>query len=263
MSLELWLRLAVFLCALALLLVAERCLPLRDAAPGRWSRWRDNFALLLTGTLLLRLLAPLTVVGSAFWAQEVGYGVFNQGGVRLAFAFPLSLIALDLALYWQHRWMHRLGLLWRLHRVHHSDRMLDVSTGVRFHPGEILISAVFKALVVLALGAPPAAVLAFEIVLSTCSLFTHANLRLPAALDTLLRRLVVTPAMHWIHHGMAAAEHDRNFGFCLSCWDRLFGTYLHAASQPVAQLPLGLAGFERSATGLGRLLRQPLLETGR
>ncbi|MDE2155216.1 MAG: sterol desaturase family protein [Xanthomonadaceae bacterium] len=253
------LRLWLFLALLALLGIAERLRPRHAAAPRRWQRWRVNLGLGLINTLCLRLLLPWLAVDAAGWAQAANVGVLHMLRVPPWPAAVIAFVALDLAIYAQHRLMHRIGALWRLHRVHHTDMALDVSSGVRFHPVEILLSMGIKIAVVLLLGAAPLAVLAFEIVLSSFALLTHANVDLPVALDRRLRWIFVTPDMHRIHHSVVPAEHDSNFGFHVSWWDRLFGSYRDAPAAPQSSMPLGLERYrdDRSQQLLA-LLRQPL-----
>ncbi len=247
-------RLGVFVGLWCILALAEARWPARADGIPRRLRWPANFGLALLDTLALRLLLPWLAIDAAFYADAHGVGLLHAWAVPTWFAWTLSLLALDLTIYWQHRLLHAIPVLWRLHRVHHSDVTLDASSGVRFHPLEILLSMGIKIGAVLVLGAPPMAVLAFEILLNGFALFTHANLALPVRLDHVLRRVLVTPGMHRIHHSTLRAEHDRNFGFHVSWWDRLFGSYLADATAPL----LGLDGFRSPhAQGLWALLGQP------
>ncbi|TAL53009.1 sterol desaturase family protein [Pandoraea sp.] len=251
-------RLPLFLALLALLGIAERLWPRHTAAPLRRRRWPVNFGLGAINVLCLRLLLPWLAVDAAFWAQQKDVGLLHLLPVAPWPAATIAFIALDLTIYTQHRLMHRVGMLWRLHRVHHTDVALDVSSGVRFHPLEILLSMGIKIGAVLLLGASPAVVATFEIVLSSFSLMTHANLRLPLRLDTWLRWVFVTPDMHRIHHSIRREEHDANYGFHISCWDRLFGSYLAQPQQTQETMPLGLTIFrDDAAQSLLSLLMQP------
>ena len=252
------LRLGAFLGVLGLMLLLQWRFPLRG--DGRWARRQAvNLGLVLIGTLLARLAIPVLAVG---WAIEVGrrdWGVLSALGLPDWAMFLLAVLLLDLAIYWQHRLFHRIPLLWRLHRVHHSDLAFDVTTGVRFHPLELLASLLIKLAVIAALGAPAAAVVVFELLLSMGSLFTHADFALPARLDRRLRWLLVTPSMHRIHHSPRRVETDSNYGFHLSVWDRLFGSYRTAPIEPEASMPIGLEHWrEPAAQRLWALLRQPL-----
>ncbi|TAL55925.1 sterol desaturase family protein [Pandoraea sp.] len=252
------LRLSLFLSLLALLAMAERLWPRHAAAPMRRRRWPVNFGLGAINVLCLRLLLPWLAIDAALWAQRKDFGLLHQLAVARWPAAVIAFVALDLTIYTQHRLMHRIGILWRLHRVHHTDIALDVSSGVRFHPLEILLSMGIKIAAVLALGASPAVVATFEIVLSSFSLLTHANLGLPSRLDTWLRWVLVTPDMHRIHHSVRREEHDTNYGFHLSWWDRLFGSYLAQPHHAQPTMLLGLTAFrENQAQGLLQLLIQP------
>ncbi|MDQ6646374.1 MAG: sterol desaturase family protein, partial [Pseudomonadota bacterium] len=226
--------------------------------PHRLHRWPANLGFGIAGALCLRLLMPWLAIDAAVWARQNHVGLLHLWPLPSWLAIILTLVALDLLIYGQHRLMHRVGWLWRLHRVHHSDVALDVSSGVRFHPLEILFSMGLKIAAVLALGAAPAAVLEFEILLNGFAMFTHANLALPLRLDRALRWMVITPDMHRIHHSVLRDEQDTNFGFNVSWWDRLFRSYRAAPRQPQASLPLGLDQFrDRHEQRFDQLLLQP------
>lgn len=222
------LRLGCFAGMLIVMAMAEALWPRRPGM-ARGQRWPRNAALVMVDTLAVRVLAwalpAFLPVAAAVLAAENGWGLLPMLGVGDWAAFWITLILFDLAIYAQHVAVHHIPLLWRLHRVHHSDLAIDTTTGVRFHPLEILLSIAIKVGLVLALGAPAAAVVVFEVVLNATSLFNHANLRLPLWLDATLRRVLVTPDMHRVHHSVYRDETDSNFGFNLSIWDRLFGTY--------------------------------------
>ncbi|MGH8506436.1 MAG: sterol desaturase family protein [Stenotrophobium sp.] len=236
------LRLAVFVVVLALMLSLERRWPRRDT-PLRRQRWPGNFGLGLVNALVLRLL-PLFAVGVAVQAQQAGWGLLNQLRLPAIVAVPLAWLLLDCAIYWQHRALHT-PLLWRLHRPHHADTAFDASTALRFHPLEILLSMLYKMGVVLALGAPVAAVILFEIVLSAAALFNHANFSLPG--DRWLRRFLVTPDFHRVHHSSHRREIDSNYGNVLSIWDYLFGSYVAQPRDGHASMQIGLAEFRDDA----------------
>ncbi len=258
---EATLRLGAFALVLLVLAVAERVWPARgDARPAR--RQLSNLALVAIDTLVLRLAFPLLAVALAISVHGEGGGLFGAFDGPLWLELPLALLLLDVAIYWQHRLLHRIPLLWRLHRVHHSDLAFDVTTGVRFHPFEIGLSMVIKLGLVVALGAHPAAVVMFEVLLSAFSLFTHADFAFPPRVERILRMLVVTPSMHRIHHSVRREETDSNYSFLLSLWDRVFGSYRDSAAQPERSMPLGLLQWrDASALGLGALLVQPFLRT--
>lgn len=258
---EALLRLSIFVGVFAALAGAEAVWPRRRLAYGRAQRWVTNVGLSALNTLLLRLsffAVPALTVIAAVVVERQGFGLLPMLGLPFWAAAVIGFLVLDLAVYAQHVAVHYIPPLWRLHRVHHADPDFDVSTGVRFHPLEILISQGWKIAVVIAVGAPAAAVLAFEIVLNATSMFNHANLHLPPALDGVLRRAVVTPEMHRIHHSTIERETNSNFGFNLSVWDRLFGTYRAAAERDQATMPIGLASYRDAApTRIWWLIRFP------
>ncbi|MDX1382884.1 MAG: sterol desaturase family protein [Thermoanaerobaculia bacterium] len=221
--------------------LAER----RPMAQPRPRRWMANVGISLLDTLLVRLLFPTAAFGVALLAEAEGWGLFHYFDTPIALASVASVVLLDLAIYLQHVMFHAVPALWRLHMVHHSDQDFDATTGIRFHPVEILLSLFLKFGVVVALGCPPVAVVVFEVLLNATSLFNHGNVRLAGALDRPLRWLVVTPDMHRVHHSVEVDESNSNFGFNLSLWDRLFGTY---RAQP-------RAGHEAMGLGVTELLR--------
>lgn len=255
-------RLSAFIASFTLLVFAERLAPRRRRTFALRQRWAGNLGLMAVDTIVLRTVPAITAVGVAALAHAKGWGLLGAiVSLPTWLDVVVSVIVLDLAIYFQHRLFHAVPALWRLHRVHHTDPELDVTTGVRFHPVEMLLSLGFKAVVIAGLGPPVAAVLLFEVLLNAGSLFSHANLRLPAPVDGLLRALLVTPDMHRVHHSSDPVETDSNFGFTLSWWDRLFGTY---RAQPRAghdAMTIGVEGFAAPAVlGLHRLLIQPLLK---
>ena len=253
------LRGGIFASLVAILAIAERRWPRSAATPDRRHRWPVNFTLGAINLLAVRVLMPWLAVDAARWSALHGNGLLRLADISPPVAGSAGFVLLDLAVYAQHVVSHRIPVLWRLHRLHHTDLALDVSSAVRFHPLEILLSMAFKIGVVLLLGASPATVIAFEAALSAFALFTHANLAFPDALDDALRTVLVTPDMHKIHHSVERAEHDRNFGFQLSVWDRLFGTYLVRAAQSPARIRIGLREFRSPAEQrLPALLVQPL-----
>lgn len=256
-------RLVAFVLTLLALGAIERLRPLRgDARLG--ARELRNLAVALIDTLVLRLAFPLLAVGAAFVARAHGLGLFNRVEPSGVVAMLASLLVLDLAIYAQHRLMHAWPWLWRLHRMHHSDLRFDATTGVRFHPLEIALSMAIKIALVLALGAPPAAVVIFELALSCGALFTHADFALPPKLERALRAVVVTPSMHRVHHSIRRIETDSNYGFNLSCWDRLFGSYRAAPAAPERTMPIGLNDFRApEEQTLVALLVQPARNVAR
>ena len=260
-SLEPLVRLVVFVTWFALLAAAEGAVPRRRRTIPRRARWAGNLGLVALDTVLVRAIPVLSAVTMAGVTDARGWGLLRIVGPLPAWlAIPTSIVLLDLAIYLQHVLFHALPTLWRLHRVHHTDLELDATTGVRFHPLEILLSAGIRVAVVAILGAPVVGVIAFEILLNAGSLFSHANVRLPEAADRFLRMVIVTPDMHRVHHSADGEEREGNFGFTLSWWDRLFGTY-HAQPRGGHEgMILGVAGFAiGDVLGLGRLLVQPTL----
>ena len=255
---EQFIRLAAFCGVFALMAIWELIGPRRTQTIGRGRRWPNNLGVVVVDTLLVRILFPTTAVGLAVIANAHGLGLFNVVPRPAWIGVVASVILLDLAIYFQHVLFHAVPALWRLHRMHHADLDIDVSTGLRFHPIEILLSMVVKLAVVLALGASALAVLLFEVLLNATSMFNHSNVRMPQGLDGVLRWFVVTPDMHRVHHSILARETNSNFGFNLPWWDRLFGTY---RAQPAAgheAMTIGIEPFrDLRELGLDRMLLQP------
>ncbi len=258
MGSEATLRLGIFLAVLAAVAAAEALWPRRPRSFSRWRRWPSNLGLAALNSFLVRWLYPLAAVGLAAALEDKGLGLLPALGLPYVISFPLAMILLDGAIYLQHVMFHAVPALWRLHRVHHADLDFDVTTGARFHPLEIVISMAIKLMVVAALGPPALAVLAFEVVLNATSMFNHSNWKLPLEVDRRLRRYLVTPDMHRVHHSVAAHETNSNFGFNLPWWDRLFGTY---HDQPAAGHDAMTIGIEQFRDGhelrLDRMLAQP------
>lgn len=251
------LRLGGFVLVLGVLAAAERRWPARgDARPA--TRQRSNLALVVIYTLLVCIALPLAAVALAIDVHARGAGLFGVIDWPEWLEIPLAVLIFDAAIYWQHRLLHRYALLWRLHRVHHTDIAFDVTTGVRFHPFEIGLSIAIKLGLVAVLGPHPAAVVLFALWLSAASLFTHADFAFPARVERMLRSVIVTPSMHRIHHSVRREETDSNYGFGLSLWDRLFGSYRQRPALPERSMPIGLAYWrDAQALQLGSLLLQP------
>ncbi|MGI9290690.1 MAG: sterol desaturase family protein [Gammaproteobacteria bacterium] len=231
-------RLAAFAGCFAVFAIAEALAPKRERSIDMLIRWPGNLGISLLNTLLIRLIFPLAAVG--FAAANEGPGLLGLLGISGTPAVIIAVVLLDLIIYAQHVMFHRVPFLWRLHKMHHSDNDLDVTSGFRFHPVEILLSMLIKLGAIWLLGAPAVAVLLFEVILSSSSLFNHANIRLPKSIDALLRILIVTPDMHRVHHSVLQDETNRNFGFNLSVWDRLFGTYQNQPEHGHAGMTIGL-----------------------
>ena len=233
----------------------------RESTTGKGSRWVGNLSLVFFDTLAVRLLFPTAALGTALIVADLGWGVLNVVSVPYWAAVAISVAALDLAIYLQHIMFHALPALWRLHMVHHADVDLDVTSGTRFHPIEILISMLYKLAVIAVLGPPVLGVLLFEVVLNALAMFNHANARIPLPLDRVLRWIVVTPDMHRVHHSVERREHNTNFGFNLSCWDRLLGTYKDQPEKGHQGMTIGLKSFrERTWQSLPRLLAMPFVK---
>ena len=254
------LRLSVFLVLLVLFGLLEALSPRRARVQGRQRRWLTNLGMGVLGTAVLRLLAlalPFLAVGAAVDAWRHGYGLFNFLSWPLWAEVLLALLILDLAIWAQHWLTHKVPLFWRFHRVHHADRDMDVTTGLRFHPIEIAASMGLKIGLVYLIGPQPVAVLLFEVILNATALFTHANLALPRWLDAVLRLFVVTPQMHLVHHSQRREEHDSNYGFALSVWDRIFRTYLAQTKDGTAAMVVGLDWQDEKPQRLGWSLLLP------
>ena len=213
---EPWIRLGAFAGVFAAMALWELVAPRRRQAVGRLRRWPGNLGVVVLDTLLVRLIFPTAAVGVALVAEARGWGLLPALDAPSWLAIIIAVIALDLAIYLQHVLFHAVPVLWRLHRMHHADLDIDVTTGARFHPIEILLSMGIKLGVVAALGAPAVAVLIFEVLLNATSMFNHGNVRLPQRLDRVLRWLVVTPDMHRVHHSILPHETNSNFGFNLA-----------------------------------------------
>lgn len=219
----------------------EFVLPRKERVQPRVTRWITNFGLVIIDSLVLRALFPVLAVGVAIWAESKSYGLFAYLNWPYWLEVILTVIALDFAIYWQHVAAHKIPVFWLVHRVHHADRDLDASSGLRFHPIEIVLSMLFKFLVIILLGAPALGVFLFEILLNGCAMFNHANLKIPAAADRALRWVIVTPDMHRVHHSILRREADTNYGFNLSIWDRMFRSYTEQPEGGHDGMTLGLS----------------------
>lgn len=250
------LRVSAFLLALALMVAWERAAPARTPGEPWWRRWRTNLALAAANTLALRVVLPTTAIGVAGIAQANGWGLLHHYGIGGWVALAVAVVALDFVIYLQHVLFHAVPALARLHQVHHADPDFDTTTGIRFHPLEIVLSMLVKYVAIAVIGASPLAVLGFELLLNLASLFNHGNVRIPGTIDAVVRAFLVTPDMHRVHHSVVAAERNSNYGFCLSVWDRLFGSYVPEPAGGQAALRIGFPGFTDpavSTTFLGAL----------
>jgi len=256
------LRAGAFLAAFAAVALWEALAPRRRRALARARRWPANLGLLLVDIAVLRIVAPGAAIATAVMAQSRGWGVLSALELPAWAAILASVALLDLVIYFQHVTFHAVPTLWRLHRVHHADLDFDATTGVRFHPVEILISTMLKCAAIVAIGASPMAVIVFEALLNATSLFNHANASLPPRVERWVRRFIVTPDMHRVHHSIEYDESSSNFGFNLPLWDRLFGTYRAQPRVAHESMTLGVDAFREPADSrLDQLLVQPLRDT--
>jgi len=255
---ESYVRFAFFATVFLLMASWEILSPRRVLRTGKAARWFRNLGIVALNTVVLRLLFPAAAVGMAWVAEEQSWGLLNNVALPFWLAVAASVVALDLLVYLQHVMFHAVPALWRLHMVHHADLDFDFTTGNRFHPLEIVLSMLLKTAAVAALGPPVVAVLIFEVVLNATAMFNHANVRIPLAVDRVLRWFVVTPDMHRVHHSIVAAETNSNFGFNLPWWDRLLGTYRDQPRAGHEEMTIGLRQFrDPGRLGLGRMLVLP------
>ncbi len=253
-------RLACFFAVLLAMMLWERRKPRRALSLPRARRWPANLGIIVVDSIVLRLVFPVLAVGAAELAAARGWGLFHGLNAPFWLALLASLLILDLAIYTQHVVFHKVAVLWRLHRMHHTDLDFDVTTALRFHPLEIVLSMLIKLVLVTPLGVPAVAVMLFEVILNATAMFNHGNVGLPRRLDWALRWILVTPDMHRVHHSIRPEETDSNFGFNLPWWDRLFGTYRDQPRDGHAGMTIGLEYFrDRRATRLYGLLLQPFL----
>lgn len=249
-------RVGTFLGVLTAMLLWEGCRPRRSLSRPRQERWVTNLGLTLLNTVLVRVTVGGVAYTAAVFAADQGVGLLHWRPLPVWAAAAVTLLVLDCAMYLQHVLFHAVPVLWRLHRVHHADLDFDATTGLRFHSLEILLSLGFKAAVVVLLGAVPWAVVAFEVFLNAASVFNHANVALPERLDHWLRWGIVTPDMHRVHHSTRVVETNSNFGFSVSWWDRLCGTYRAQPALGQVEMDIGLSAY-RAPLNLGPLLLLP------
>ena len=257
---ELLWRLGVFLSLFALFAGLEAVLPRRPRSLSRQRRWVTNVTITVLNSVALRglaILLPLLAIGAALDAGAQGWGLFNRVDWPAWLELVAAILTLDLAIWAQHLVTHKVPILWRFHRVHHADRDMDVTTGFRFHPVETLASMGLKIGLVYLLGPSALAVLVFEILLSGTALFNHSNLAVPGPLDRVVRLVLVTPDMHRVHHSIHRAEHDSNYGFALSVWDRLFRTYVPEPKAGHDAMTVGLEWQDEKPARLGWALGLP------
>jgi len=253
---ETTIRLGFFLGIFVLMALLETVLPKRTRVQSRWRRWITNWAISLINSLTIWLL-PILAVGAALNAATAGVGIFNLVGWNIWVEFFLAVLILDFTIWLQHLITHKIPILWRLHRVHHADRDMDASTAIRFHPVEIALSMLLKVGLVYLLGPAVLAVVVFEIILNGTALFNHANIKLSPGFDRIVRLMLVTPDMHRIHHSSKRGEHDSNYGFSISLWDRLFRTYIDNVDGGDEAIEVGLQWQDEAPAKLGWSLMLP------
>lgn len=252
-------RMGSFFGVLILMAVWEVLAPRRASTVSKIVRWGNNLGLVVFNSVLLRLVFPTAAVGVTIFASEHSWGLLNYVQLPSVAAVAISIVVMDFVIYVQHILMHTIPALWRLHRVHHADLDYDFTTGVRFHPLEIIVSMLIKFSAILILGPPVIAILMFEVILNAMSMFNHGNVKLPAFLDRNLRLLIVTPDMHRIHHSVEEDESNQNFGFNLSLWDRFFGTYRKQPRAGHEEMVVGIQNYRglRDVTSIQGLLLLP------
>lgn len=251
-------RLGCFLGVFALVASLESLFPRRHRQIGRPRRWLSNIGISFLNQAIARPIVPVSAIALATQAEQNGTGLLQIVAIPMVLQAIVAILLLDLAIYGQHALFHAVPFLWRFHQMHHTDTEFDVTTGIRFHPISILLSAIIKLVAVILIGPPAIAVLIFEVLLNATSMFNHSNLKIPAALDRVLRSVVVTPDMHRVHHSVMPAETNSNYGFNFPWWDRLFGTYNPRPAKGHEQMEIGLEYFrDRRELGLGRMLSQP------
>ncbi|HRI88874.1 MAG TPA: sterol desaturase family protein [Candidatus Hydrogenedentes bacterium] len=243
MEYEPYIRLTAFAGVFAIMAAWELAAPRRFQPKHKGKRWFANIALVVIDTALVRLIFPFAAVVMAEIAHARGWGLLNLVTIPNWLSFLIAFVALDAIIYAQHVLFHYVPFFWRFHRVHHSDIAFDVSTGLRFHPGEIIVSMCIKFVAIAVLGPPAIAVLVFEVVLNATSMFNHSNVRMPVPLDRVIRLLLVTPDMHRVHHSVLNTETNSNFGFNLPWWDRIFGTYTPQPRDGHRDMVIGLSRF--------------------
>jgi len=251
-------RFTIFAVVLLVMMVWELIAPRRQLTQSRWRRWSANFGLSLLSMIIMRVTIASAALLAAVFASEQHWGLLNLIELPTWLTLALGIVLLDLAIYGQHRASHKWSWLWRLHKVHHTDLDFDVTTAIRFHPIEIILSMCYKVILTLIIGVNPFAVIAFEIILSSCALFNHSNIKLPLALDRIVRLILVTPDMHRVHHSIIQVETDSNYGFSISIWDRIFHSYIDQPKRGHNNMTFGLAHYQHvQDVTMPRLLLMP------
>ncbi|RLA02259.1 MAG: sterol desaturase family protein [Gammaproteobacteria bacterium] len=251
-------RLSAFFGIFLIMAIWEIYAPRRQLADSRWQRWSTNISLSILNILIIRFTVGAAALLAAVSAHDHGWGLLNVLALPNWLIIILTLVLLDLAIYGQHLASHKWRWLWQLHKIHHTDQEFDVTTAVRFHPLEIIISMCYKVLLIYFIGANPLAVIAFEIILSSCALFNHSNVRIPLSIDKIVRLILVTPDMHRVHHSVIKSETDSNYGFSISIWDRLFATYTDQPRDGHDNMEIGLTEYRhKKDVRFERLLLMP------
>jgi len=257
-------RLGSFAIVFVIMALWEKVAPRRALRARKIIRWSNNLSITFLNSLAVKFVFPVTAVGVALMAQKEGYGLLNIMGTSPIPGGLIAIMALDLTIYTQHRLFHVVPVFWRLHRMHHSDLDIDVTTGARFHPVEILLSMVIKMAAIVLIGAPAWSVLAFEVLLNATSMFNHSNVLLNRGIDRVLRLILVTPDMHRVHHSVIIQETNSNYGFNLPWWDRLFGSYRDQPIKGHDAMTIGLANYrDPKYLTLHWMLAVPFLRTER
>jgi len=257
---ETQIKIICFVIVLFFVSIWEVMAPRRQLTVSKTGRWFNNLTIILLDSLVVRILFPVAAVGVSVAAQDHHWGLFNVFQLPRWIVLPMAVLLLDLTIYLQHVMVHAVPLLWRVHMVHHADLDYDVTTGLRFHPVEIMLSMGIKMVVVAGLGLPVLSVLIFEIILNATAMFNHGNIHLPEKIDSYLRLFVVTPDMHRVHHSVIIHETNRNFGFNFPWWDRLFGTYLDQPVDGHTGMSIGISQFRTTEqVTLSRLLLLPFI----
>lgn len=254
-------RLLIFILVLLACALWESNQPRKPLSCSKWQRWLNNLGLVGLNSIILALVMPVAALSAAMWSEQTRFGLLYWLDVPAYLAVPVAIIVLDVIIYTQHVLFHRIPWLWRMHRMHHADQDIDVTTGARFHPLEIIVSMWVKVGAITLLGAPALAVVIFEVLLNASAMFNHSNARLPLRADRWLRNVIVTPDMHRVHHSVIEREMHSNFGFFLSVWDRVFATYIAQPQQGHEQMKIGLNQFQRGREQwLDKMLTQPFRE---
>jgi len=243
---EVIIRLGSFTVVFLIMALWEKVAPRRALNTSKITRWGNNLSITFLNSVAVKFVFPITAIGVALMARKEGIGILNIMDIPSLTGGFIAIIALDLTIYSQHRLFHQVPLFWRLHRMHHTDLDIDVTTGARFHPGEILFSMLIKMAAILLIGAPPWSVLAFEVLLNATSMFNHSNIFVSHGIDRVVRLLIVTPDMHRVHHSVIIEETNSNYGFNLSFWDRLFNTYKSQPERGHGAMTVGLANYRDS-----------------